>query len=60
MTVGIALALYNGARFLEAQLDTLRLQTCPPDQVVFCDDGSKDDTVAVVRNYIEKYNLQDR
>ena len=60
MTVGIALALYSGARFLEAQLDTLRLQTCPPDQVVFCDDGSKDDTVAVVRNYIEKHNLQDR
>lgn len=60
MTVGIAIALYNGARFLEAQLDTLRLQTCPPDQVVFCDDGSEDDTVAVVRNYIEKHNLQDR
>lgn len=58
MTVGIAVALYNGARFLEAQLDTLRLQTCPPDQVVFCDDGSKDDTVAVVRSYIEKYGLQ--
>lgn len=60
MTVGIAIALYNGARFLEAQLDTLRQQTCPPDQVVLCDDGSKDDTVAVVRNYIEKHGLQDR
>lgn len=59
MTVGIAIALYNGARFLEAQLDSLRLQTCPADQVVLCDDGSKDDTVAVVRNYIEKYSLQE-
>lgn len=60
MTVGIAIALYNGARFLEAQLDSLRTQTCPADQVVLCDDGSKDDTVAVVRNYIEKHGLQDR
>ncbi len=60
MTVGIAIALYNGARFVEAQLDTLRLQTCPPDQVVFCDDGSKDDTVAIVQSYIEKHSLQDR
>ncbi len=60
MTVGIAIALYNGARFLEAQLETLRLQTCPPDQVVFCDDGSKDDTVTLVQSYIEKHGLQDR
>lgn len=58
MTVGIAIALYNGARFLESQLDSLRLQTCPPDKVVLCDDGSKDDTVAIVSNYIEKHNLQ--
>lgn len=60
MTVGIAIALYNGARFLEAQLDTLRLQTCPPEQVILCDDGSTDDTVAIVRSYIEKHCLQDR
>ena len=60
MTTGIAIALYNGARFLEDQLDTLRLQTLPPDRVVLCDDGSKDNTVEIVRNYIEKYNLQDK
>ena len=57
MTVGIAVALYNGARFLEQQLDTLRLQTCPADKVVFCDDGSSDNTVALVSAYIEKYDL---
>ena len=28
--------------------------------MVFCDDGSKDDTVSVVRDYIEKHGLQDR
>lgn len=60
MTTGIAIALYNGARFLEDQLDTLRLQTLPPDRVVLCDDGSKDNTVEIVRSYIEKYNLQDK
>lgn len=60
MTTGVAIALYNGARFLEEQLDALRCQTCPPDQVVMCDDGSTDDTVAIVRNYIEKYELQGR
>ncbi len=60
MTVGIAIALYNGARFVEAQLDSLRLQTCPADQVVLCDDGSKDNTVSIVRRYIEKHDLYGR
>ena len=59
MTVGIAVALYNGARFLEEQLDTLRLQSRPADKVVLCDDGSTDGTPDFVRSYIEKYNLQD-
>lgn len=60
MTAGVAIALYNGARFLEAQLDCLRCQSCPPDQVVMCDDGSSDDTVALARGYIEKHGLQER
>ena len=60
MSVGVAIALYNGARFLEEQLDSIRCQTCPPDRVVMCDDGSKDDTVTIARQYIEKHQLQDR
>ncbi|MBQ1966256.1 MAG: glycosyltransferase [Clostridia bacterium] len=57
MTVGIAIALYNGIRFLEEQLDSLRLQTRPADRVVLCDDGSTDGTVPFVRQYIEQYSL---
>lgn len=60
MSVGVAIALYNGARFLEEQLDSIRCQSCPPDQVIMCDDGSKDDTVAIVRAYIEKYQLHEQ
>ena len=59
MTIGIAVALYNGMRFLEEQLDTLRLQSRPADKVVLCDDGSIDGTPDFVRSYIEKYSLQE-
>ena len=59
MTVAVAVALYNGARFIEEQLDSIRNQTLSPDKVVLCDDGSKDDTVHIVRDYIKKYNLED-
>lgn len=59
LTVSVAVALYNGEKYIEKQLDTVRLQTVKPDQVILCDDCSKDNTVEVVRKYIEKYSLQD-
>lgn len=57
MTTAVAVALYNGARFLEAQLDSLRLQSRNPDRVVLCDDGSTDGTPELVQDYIAKYDL---
>lgn len=57
MTTAVAVALYNGARFLEAQLDSLRLQSRPPERVVLCDDGSTDGTPERVQDYIAKYDL---
>ena len=57
MTVAVAMALYNGARFIEEQLDCIRLQSQKVDRVVMCDDGSKDDTVNIVKKYIEKHDL---
>ena len=60
MTVGVAVALYNGARFIIQQLDSIRCQTVMPDKVVMCDDGSNDETIEIVTEYIEKYALQDK
>ncbi len=60
MTIGVAIALYNGERFLLPQLDSIRLQTRPADRVVLCDDGSKDNTMALVGEYIEKHSLSDK
>lgn len=59
MTTAVAIALYNGARFIEKQLDTIRNQTQKPDHVVLCDDGSKDGTVEIVRDYITRHGLGD-
>lgn len=41
-TISIAMAIHNGTRFLEPQLRSLVDQTCRPDEVVVCDDGSTD------------------
>ena len=59
MKTAIAVALYNGERFLTEQLDSLRCQTCPADQVVLCDDGSRDNTTQMVEDYIRNHSLSD-
>ena len=51
MTVSVAMATYNGGRFLQEQLDSIRRQTRLPDELVVCDDGSTDDTVDILRRF---------
>lgn len=51
MTLSIALASYNGARYLRAQLDSLAAQTRRPDELVLSDDGSQDETLALVADF---------
>ncbi len=42
--VSVAMATYNGARFLPAQLESIAAQTVVPDELVVGDDGSTDAT----------------
>ena len=48
-SVSVALATYNGARFVEAQLRSILDQVPAPIEVIVSDDGSSDDTLEVVR-----------
>lgn len=47
--VSIVLAACNGARFLEAQLQSLKAQTRPPFELIIADDLSTDGTLDVAR-----------
>lgn len=53
----IILATYNGGRFIKQQLDSLRLQSLAPKEVLIVDDGSTDQTISIVQGYIEHYQL---
>ena len=57
MYISVAIASYNGGRFIEKQLDSILKQTRPVDEVIICDDGSTDNTVEICRNFIEKNSL---
>ena len=51
------MATYNGEKFIEQQLRTILDQTLPPDEVIICDDGSKDNTVKLVQKFIQENDL---
>lgn len=53
-TVAVALCTYQGAAFLAEQLDSILAQTSLPQEIVISDDGSTDETGAI----IEKYRCQ--
>ena len=57
MSVSIVLCTYNGARFLRPQLDSLAAQTVQPDEIIVHDDGSTDETEAIVREYAERWPI---
>jgi glycosyltransferase involved in cell wall biosynthesis len=51
MRVSLAMCTYNGSQFLREQLDSIASQTRLPDEVVVCDDGSVDATLAILEHY---------
>ncbi len=54
MRVSVCMAIYNGIRFIEQQLECIRKQTRKPDEVILCDDGSTDGTGEFLRKYLEQ------
>ncbi|SFB19201.1 Glycosyltransferase, GT2 family [Acetitomaculum ruminis DSM 5522] len=59
MKTSVVMATYNGEKFLLEQLDSLKNQTLKIDEVIICDDGSKDNTVEIIEKYIKDNNLLD-
>jgi len=53
--IDILLATYNGALFLEAQIDSLLAQTYPAFRILVSDDGSCDDTPQILTHYARRY-----
>ncbi|RHU89765.1 glycosyltransferase [Ruminococcus sp. OM08-7] len=56
--VSLVLTTYNGEKYITEQLDSIRLQTRTPDEVIIRDDGSSDRTIKIVDDYIKEYNLE--
>lgn len=50
-TISVAMCTYNGERYLVEQLNSLLTQTCLPNELIICDDGSTDGTLKILENF---------
>jgi glycosyltransferase involved in cell wall biosynthesis len=49
--ISVIIGAYNAARTIRATLDSVLAQTVPPDEILVMDDGSGDDTAAILNSY---------
>ncbi len=60
MKLSVALCTYNGAAYIQEQLESIFQQTVPVDEIILCDDGSKDDTVKIAQSLLEASGISFR
>lgn len=54
--VSVAMATYNGEKYLTEQLDSILNQNYPIYEIIVVDDGSSDRTLNILNSYKEKYS----
>lgn len=57
--ISVCMGIYNGQKYIEEQLLSIKNQTRVPDEVILCDDGSQDNTVKIVKEFIRKHQLEE-
>ena len=54
MKISVAFIVYNGAKYLRTQLDSILAQTHKVDEIIVCDDASSDTTKEILEEYKNK------
>lgn len=57
--ISVAMATYNGEKYIVEQLDSIYNQTVKADEVIICDDRSTDKTREIIQEFIKNKNLHD-
>ena len=51
VNISVAMATFNGKKFILDQLESIRKQTVLPCELVVCDDGSTDGTIDIIEKF---------
>lgn len=57
MKVSVAMCTYNGEKYIEEQLNSILHQT-KIDEIIICDDGSKDKTLEICNEILKSSNVE--
>ena len=52
--ISVAMATYNGEKYIKEQLDSILIQLNENDELVISDDGSTDKTIDIINSYNDK------
>ena len=55
MDISIIMATYNGEDYIREQLNSIVGYLKPRDELLISDDGSTDDTIQIIEEYVNKY-----
>ncbi len=58
MHVSVIVTVYNERQSIERLLASLASQTRRPDEIVICDGGSTDGTIAILQDYVRQHSAQ--
>jgi len=58
--ISVCMSTYDGEKYINKQLESIRTQTRIPDEVIICDDKSTDQTPDHIRQFIENNHLEER
>jgi len=56
MRLSVAMCTYNGEKHIKEQLESILNQTTSVDEIVICDDGSKDKTIEIIERFQIEYS----
>lgn len=56
--ISVAICTYNGEKYINEQITSILNQTITPDEIVLCDDNSKDNTVTIAEKLLKNSGIK--
>lgn len=54
--ISVVMATYNGDKYIKEQIDSILCQLNTNDELIISDDGSSDETVSIIKKYMNTYD----